>query len=159
MSFNPPALRLTRHFTLAELTASARARELGIRNNPPPELLPPLIRLAELLERIRAWLGGPVIVTSGYRCEALNRSIGGAANSDHLHGHAADIAAPQFGSPHEIATTLAPMADTLDIGQLILEGIKGKRWVHVSTHRPERAVNRILTITDAGTWPGIREIA
>lgn len=150
-------MKLTPHFTLAELTASNKAKQLGIDNTPAPELLPRLILLAELLERIRTTLGAPVMVTSGYRCSALNRAVGGVTSSDHTQGHAADIVAPAYGTPAQVAAKLAQLVSELGIGQIILEGIKGKSWVHVSTHAPEKAINRILTITDAGLVVGIAQ--
>lgn len=152
-------MKLTPHFALAELTASTTARRLGLDNTPAPELLPRLILLAEMLERIRSTVGCPVVVTSGYRSPPVNRAVGGVTSSDHTQGHAADIVAPGYGTPHQVATLLAPLVSTLGIGQLILEGVNGKQWVHVSTHAPERAVNRIITITDAGVAVGIRDLA
>lgn len=151
-------MQLTPHFTLAELVASSKARQLGIDNTPPQELVPRLVRTAEMLERIRTTLGVPVIVTSGYRCQPLNRAVGGVTSSDHTQGHAADIVAPGYGTPYRVAKGLAPLIDTLGIGQLILEGVGGKVWVHVSTHVPERAVNRVITITGAGAQVGIQEL-
>jgi hypothetical protein len=44
-------MRLSPHFTLAELCASTTAQARGIDNTPAPELLPRLIMLAEMLER------------------------------------------------------------------------------------------------------------
>lgn len=152
-------MKLSTHFTLSELTASATAQRLGLDNTPAPELLPRLIMLAEMLERIRSKIGYPVTVTSGYRAPRVNTAVGGVTSSDHAQGHAADIVAPQFGTPEQLARLLAPQVSELGIGQLILEGVKGKRWVHVSTHSPERAVNRILTITDAGLSVGIVSLA
>lgn len=148
-------MKLSQHFTLAELTRSATAQRLGLDNTPPPELLPRLVRTAEMLERIRATVGVPVIVTSGYRCPELNKAVGSRSTSDHTQGHAADIVAPGFGTPAEVARLLAPLVSVLGIGQLILEQVGGKSWVHVSTYEPERAINRIITVTDAGTLPGI----
>lgn len=148
-------MRLTHHFTLAEFTRSSVAQARGIDNTPPPELLPRLVRTAEMLERIRATVGVPVIVTSGYRCPELNKAVGSRSTSDHTQGHAADIVAPGFGTPAEVARLLAPLVSVLGIGQLILEQVGGKSWVHVSTYEPERAINRIITVTDAGTVPGI----
>lgn len=152
-------MNLTQHFSLAELTASNKARQLGIDNTPPPELVPRLVMVAEMLERIRSTLNCPVLVTSGYRCERLNLSVGGATTSDHPQGHAADIVAPGFGTPTQVAKVLAPLVSVLGIGQLILEGVRGKQWVHVSTHVPERAVNRVITITDSGVRAGIVDLA
>jgi hypothetical protein len=58
-----------------------------------------------------------------------------------------------------VAKTLAPLVETIGIGQLILEGVKGKQWVHVSTRVPFKDSNRIITITDAGARLGIQELA
>lgn len=152
-------MRLTTHFSLHELCRSSTAQARGIDNTPPPELLPRLVLLAEMLERIRATVACPVLVSSGYRCAELNAAVGGASTSDHPQGHAADITAPAFGSATDLARLLAPLVSTLGIGQLILEGVRGKQWVHVSTREPERAGNRIITITDAGVLPGIVPLA
>ena len=151
-------MQLTQHFTLEEFTRSGKAAELGLDNTPPPELLPRLILTAELLERIRATLGVPVTVTSGYRSPKVNLAVGSSSGSDHPHGYAADIVAPAYGTPYDVARTLAPLVSTLGIGQIILECIKGKRWVHVSTHTPEKAINRIITITDSGVLVGIQPV-
>jgi len=152
-------LRLSPHFTLAELCASSTATARGLDNTPPPELLPRLIMLAEMLERIRSTVGQPIVVSSGYRCPELNTLVGGATTSDHPQGHAADIIAPKFGTATQLARLLAPLVSVLSIGQIILEGVKGKQWVHVSTREPERSVNRIITITDLGVVPGIVGLA
>lgn len=152
-------MNVTQHFTLDELTRSTKAAELGIDNTPPPELVPRLVMVAEMLERIRSTLNCPVVVTSGYRCQALNVAVGGATTSDHPQGHAADIIAPRYGTASEVANALAPLVSVLGIGQLILEGVRGRQWVHVSTHVPEKSANRVLTITDAGVVQGIQALA
>jgi len=151
-------MNLSPHFTLAELVASNKARQLGLDNTPPPELMPRLILLAEMLERIRSTLGVPVVVTSGYRSRPLNQAVGGVTSSDHTQGHAADIVVPRFGTAYQVAKTLAPLVSTLGIGQIILEGIGGKQWVHVSTRTPEKMANRVITITDAGAQLGIQAL-
>lgn len=152
-------MNLSPHFTLAELTASSKARQLGLNNTPSGADLQRLQGTAEMLERIRSVLSAPIIITSAYRSLAVNRAVGGVSSSDHLTGQAADILAPSFGTPYQVAKTLAPLVSTLGIGQLILEGVKGKQWVHVSTRRPASDVNRIITITDAGARVGIQVLA
>ena len=152
-------MNLSPHFTLAELTASNKAVQLKIDNTAAADLLPRLTRLAEMLERIRTTLGVPVIITSGYRCRALNMAVGGVTSSDHAQGSAADILAPGYGTPYDVAKLLAPLVPTLGIGQLILEGVKGKQWVHVSTRIPDKVSNRIITITDKGAELGIQVLA
>lgn len=149
-------MQLTPNFHLRELTASTRALSLGLDNAPPPEVVPRLQATAEMLQRIRDTLQRPVIVTSAYRSPAVNRAVGGVSSSDHLTGQAADILVPGYGTPYDVAKALAPLVSVLGIGQLILEGVKGKSWVHVSTRMTQKTVNRVITITDAGTRAGIQ---
>lgn len=42
-------------------------------------------------DMIRDALGQPVVINSGYRCEVHNTAIGGARNSLHMQGRAADM--------------------------------------------------------------------
>ncbi len=80
------------HFTIQELSASATAERLAIDNTPPRAARRMLTILVEqLLDPIRRCYGAPIIVTSGYRCPALNTAVGGVANSHHIVGCAADI--------------------------------------------------------------------
>lgn len=80
------------NFTINELTKSSTAKRLSIDNTPNLEIKNNLWRLIkEVLQPIRDKWGQPIIVTSGYRCERLNKAIGGSLNSDHVYGAAADI--------------------------------------------------------------------
>lgn len=151
--------QFAKNFPLSELIASNTATRLKMDNTPPSDILQELANTSEMLQRIRDVLGVPVIVTSAYRGPKLNRAVGGVTSSDHLSGQAADIVAPAFGSAHSVAALLAPLVSTLGIGQLILEGIKGKQWVHVSTRVPQFSRNRIITITDKGVQVGIVALA
>jgi uncharacterized protein YcbK (DUF882 family) len=47
--------------------------------------------LINVLEELRELAGGPLHVTSGYRCPAHNKDVGGSKNSYHMKGMAADI--------------------------------------------------------------------
>ena len=79
--------QLTRHFRLSEFACKCSACA-GV----PEHLLASIEGLAANLETgIRGPLGMAVSVISGYRCEAHNRAIGGASDSRHIHGDAADI--------------------------------------------------------------------
>src|SRR5438874_270924 len=99
--------RLSAHFSLDQLIASEVAARSGIDNTPPEPVLANLRRLAQLLEEVRAALGGEAIdVSSGYRSAELNRLVGGSAASAHLDGRAADFVAPGYGPPYDIAKRL-----------------------------------------------------
>lgn len=119
------------------------------------------MQTCELMERIRAELGRlagrdvPIIVTCGYRSSLLNAAIGSGAGSDHSRAMAVDFKAPKFGTPFEIATALAPAVSQFSIGQFIHEL---GTWVHVSTCKPDREVNWIITISARGTEAGIRSV-
>ena len=87
-------ISLTKHFKFSEFTVSRTAEEQGIENIPPPEAVENLKRLCEnTLEPLREDLGLPVIITSGYRCQALNNIIvhSNKRKSQHLYGQAADL--------------------------------------------------------------------
>lgn len=153
-------MHLTEHFTVSEFTASDTAARMGIDNSLPASLLGAAKETALMLEQIRDKLSSlvrrpvPIILTSGYRCPALNRAIGGASSSDHMRALAVDFKAPAFGSAYEVARALAPYVSELEIGQLIHEF---GSWVHVSTRRPDKQLNRIITISRRGTEVGILE--
>ena len=84
-----------KYFSIEELVKSATAERLTIDNTPPRAAQRMLTILVEqLLDPIRRRYGAPIIVTSGYRCPALNTAVGGVANSHHIVGCAADIVAP-----------------------------------------------------------------
>lgn len=145
---------MTAHFTLAELAASETARLRKIDNMPPAEVLPALQLLAEGLERIRTLISKPIRITSGYRCPELNRVVGGAKDSQHVKGEAADITAATFGSVHDLATLIAANAKELGVDQVIKEhNSHGTEWVHVSFSPAPRHL--ALTLKGKGFVPGI----
>ena len=81
-----------KYFKIEEFTRSATARTLGISNIPSPNALANLKTLVRcVLDPVREAWGSPIIVSSGYRSEALNARVGGAEHSYHLRGMAADI--------------------------------------------------------------------
>lgn len=153
-------MKLTEHFTLAELTASTTAARLGLDNTPTPAALANLRQTAQMLERVRAHLGGvPILVTSGYRSRPVNSAVGGATSSDHIQGQAADVLAPRYGTPYDIAKALAPHIAALGIGQIIYEVGANSRWVHLSTRVPSKPANRVITIVvGKGSYLGVQQV-
>lgn len=155
-------MKLSQNFTLLEFTRSATASRLGIDNTPQdPQLLAALRLTADMLERIRAFLGDragkdvPIRITSGYRCLELNTALRSDPTSDHVRGMAADWEAPSFGTPYQICSALAAHVDDLGIGQLINEFPDRNGWVHTGVPIPKKTINRIITIRADGTHVGI----
>ena len=145
---------LSPHFTLDEFTRSDTALRLGLTNDLPSDLVPNARDTAAMLERIRAFLGAPMNVTSGYRCLALNKAIGSKDTSDHVKALACDFTVTGM-PPFVIAKKLAAAVDELKIGQLIYE----HQWVHVGVPVPEKVLNRILTVQKWGYISGVNDVA
>lgn len=86
------AIKLSENFTLEEMLVSSTAKKYGIDNTPNATVKANMSILCnKLLQPIRRLYGKSIIITSGYRCPALNARIGGSATSQHVKGQAADI--------------------------------------------------------------------
>ena len=81
-----------KYFSIKELTKSETATKKGIDNTPNAAQVKNLEALIDnLLDPIREQWGAAIYVTSGFRSVALNKAVGGVANSHHLGGYAADL--------------------------------------------------------------------
>ena len=145
-------MKLTSHFTLSEFERSATAEKYHIDNHVPSQYIPVLQQLCqEVLEPLRSFVGGPIVITSGYRCNQLNIKVGGAYASQHTLGEAADIQLPltpytawddnRRHTDLEEARRWFDWIEThCDFDQLILETSNGKDfWIHVSCRKNRRA--------------------
>jgi len=132
---------LSPHFLLSEFLLSQDAERFGLRNEPDLAARTNLHRLALALEGVRSTLGNvPMFISSGFRSSEVNRSVGGAKNSAHLTGRAADFIAPGYGHPRQICQRLVEAGTVFD--QLIFEG----SWVHFAI-AAEAAVPRQDVLT------------
>lgn len=131
--------KLSPHFTFGELTKTSKI---------PYKLLNPLLGkeyifnlsclAAYLLEPVRAILNAPLIITSAYRCPALNKEVGGSFSSQHLNATAADFTiSPKIFTLEEAYQKLRSCT-FLHYGQLILE----KNWIHISLGVPFRELKK-----------------
>ena len=120
-----------KYFTLKELTRSVTAKNKGINNTPGEVEKNNLIALVEnVLDPLREAWGQPIIITSGYRCPALNRAVGGSATSQHVTGEAADIRTVSDTVEDNKALYELIKILNLPIDQCINE--YGYDWIHVS---------------------------
>lgn len=96
-------MKLTAHFSKEEFECNDGSEmPLQVFNN--------VIEVAENLEVIRAHFNSPVTINSAYRSPVYNRSVGGAATSQHLSGRAADIVIDGV-SPDEVADAIEFLID------------------------------------------------
>lgn len=141
-----------KYFTLQELVASNKAKELGIDNTPSFEVVERLDILVELfLDPLREAWGKPIIVTSGYRCPKLNQAVGGSATSVHKIGLAADM--QTSGNFEEFRDFVVSWVKekNIEFDQLLLETNKktGERWMHIglySNDGRQRRQIKVLTV-------------
>lgn len=120
-----------KYFSIAELTKSSTAIKKKINNTPTKEVEKNLNQLIDnILDPLREAWGQPIIVGSGYRCEALNKAVGGAAHSQHKLGQAADIHTKSDSKEDNKKLFELIKQLKLPFDQLINE--YNYNWIHVS---------------------------
>ena len=118
-----------KYFTIKELSKSSTATQKGIDNTPNSEIVNNLTELVDnILDPLRTEYGKPIKVNSGYRCDALNKAVGGSKTSQHMTGQAADITVGTPNQNKQLFNLIIEM--DLPFDQLIDE--KNFKWIHVS---------------------------
>lgn len=79
------------YFNIKEMTESQTARVYHINNTPSEKVIGNLKKVMYILDMVRTYIGKPILINSGYRCEKLNEIVGGVQNSMHTKGLAADF--------------------------------------------------------------------
>ena len=140
--------RLSEHFTLAEMCKTSAKTADG--NIPSRVNIENLKRVCSWLERLRQKYNlnikekiknkndEPILINSGYRSPAVNKAVGGAQNSNHLTGCAADIRCLGIEQALRYATTLLDISDESgeDFDELLIEKSAKSIWVHFAV-RPK----------------------
>lgn len=138
-------MQLSKNLSLSEVIRSESAKRRGLNNMPTQEHIKNLQLLAEkIFQPIRDHFGKPIHISSGYRSNALNRAIGGAASSQHCSGEAIDI--DMDGTDITNAQIFEFIKDNLEFDQLIWEfGSKtNPDWIHVSYESTGKQRKQIL---------------
>ena len=126
-------MQLSNNFRLSEFTRSDTAKRLGIENE--CSSVEQVLNLAYLCHMVLQPLRdrfGPIRINSGYRCPELNRAVGGASNSLHMRGEAADIYLPSVEKGQEYLAFLKTLPA---VDELIWERKGNVCWIHVSAKR------------------------
>lgn len=142
-------MKLTENFTLEELTVSEIGARRGFDNTPNATETANLVRVALLLEQVRALLKKPITVNSGFRSKQVNDAVGSKDTSQHRIGCAADIKVSGM-TPKQVVEEI--IASDIPYDQVIREF---DSWVHISVpdsiKRPPR--KQALIIDRSGTRP------
>lgn len=140
--------QITRNFSWEEMEYSQTAERLKIDNSVPAKYKGNMEKLCkEVLQPIREAWGKPIVVSSGYRCPKLNKSVGGVNTSQHAFGSAADIHTTENTLTEnkklwDVVIKLAA-AGKIKCRQIIWEYGKrgvGMKWIHVSVNDAEHFV-------------------
>lgn len=122
-------MKLSAHFSLEELSTTSN-KELAKENLKEAKAhLTEMECLAFFAEQVRAFINGPMIISSGYRCDELNKAVGGAKTSQHRFFRAIDFV-PKGQDLDEVYAKL--QFSPLVYRQLIKEQSGTKRWIHIS---------------------------
>lgn len=123
-------MKKSKYFRLEEFLTSSTARQKSIENIPSWEVIEHLNELALFLDGLRASWGSGIIISSGFRCDKLNKAVGGVPNSVHKIGYAADLQ-PANGDIEGFKRFVANWLQGKAFDEAILER-KGKvEWVHL----------------------------
>lgn len=120
------------HFEFDEFIRSTVAKRKNIENIPTFEYIDNLNELIEtILEPLRAAYGMPITISSGYRCEKLNKAVGGVPTSVHQKGLAADLTVG--GSFNKFRDFVVEWAkkNRIKFDQILLESSGGTKWIHI----------------------------
>ena len=137
--------RISAHISYKEGTRSNTATRRGIDNTPSDYELTNMVGIAEnIFEPLRKWVGGPIKITSMYRCEELNRAIGGSSRSQHCEGRATDLD-DTFGYKTN-KEMFEYIRENLNFDNLIYEfgDDNNPDWIHVSYISDDENRNRVM---------------
>lgn len=127
-------MKLTKNFNSEEFEKSVTADKYGIDNTVPFQFRDYISELARQLQIIRDEWGAPIIISSGYRCQELNKLVGGVNSSDHTKGCACDLHTKENTKEKnkELFNLIISLVKLkrLNLRQIIDE--YGYKWIHVS---------------------------
>ena len=144
-------MNISDHISLKEAVRSNTAKRLGIDNMPDNETLVTMqITAQHVFEPLRRYFNEPIYISSFYRCEELNKAIGGSTRSQHCKGEAIDI--DDVYSKATNADFFNYIKDKLEFDQLIWEfgDDENPDWVHVSYNLGRNRMRILKAIKENG---------
>ena len=121
------------YFTIAELCASETAKKYNIDNTPDSIIISHLQQLINFLNPLREAWGSAIKVSSGYRCDKLNRFVGGSKTSSHLIGYGVDLI-PVNGKMDAFKKFIIDYMKNKMFDQCIIEKSGKTEWVHIGLY-------------------------
>lgn len=123
-------MRLSPHFSYAEMTVSQWAARRGIPNDPTVEQLINMVHHCNMMEDVRsACDDNVVLVSSSFRAPRVNKGVGGSTRSGHMEGLCSDFTIPGFGDVEDVIERIKAVG--VNFRKVINEF---GRWVHIESH-------------------------
>lgn len=131
------------YFTIAELCASDTAKKYNIDNTPDPIITSHLQQLINFLNPLREAWGSAIKVSSGYRCDKLNRFVGGSKTSSHLIGYGVDLV-PLNGKMDDFKKFIVDYMKICMFDQCIIEKSGKTEWIHIGLYNNKGQQRRMI---------------
>lgn len=149
-------MRLTEHFTFFELTSTSHNELLESNRESAKAFMKQLKYVAGTLEEIRAVLGVPLRVTSGFRSSQLNKLVGGSPTSGHTKGLCADVIPLGIDVVEAQKKIIANKDKCPSLKKCILEMVKGSEWLHVEAKTEANQPTQFFVTTNGKTYNEIK---
>ena len=149
-------MRLTEHFTFFELTSTSHNELLEANRESAKAFMKQLKYVAGTLEEIRAVLGVPLRVTSGFRNNALNKAVGGSPTSGHTKGLCADIVPIGMTVTDGFEIILGRKDECPSLKKCIIEKVRGSEWLHIETKTEANQPQQFFTTSNGKTYTEIK---
>lgn len=131
------------YFTIEELCASETAAKYNINNTPDPIITSHLQQLINFLNPLREAWGSAIKVSSGYRCDKLNRFVGGSKTSSHLIGYGVDLV-PANGKMSDFKRFIIDYMKIRMFDQCIIEKSGKTEWIHIGLYNAKGQQRRMI---------------
>lgn len=130
------------YFEVAEFFEHCSSKEIyEVINN--REKSASLLRLWQLMNRLRYWLQFPILINSGYRGREHNKRVGGVFNSQHCYMQAVDVTCGSVYILDLLWNILSTRVDLFhEVGQVIY--YKKRRFIHIALPNEKHPCRTIL---------------
>ena len=149
-------MKLTENFTFDELTSTSHNELLEANRESAKAFMKQLKYVAGTLEEIRAVLGVPLRVTSGFRNNALNKAVGGSPTSGHTKGLCADIIPVGLNVSDAFKLIIENKAQCPSLKKCIIEKVRGSEWLHIETKTEANQPQQFFSTNNGKSYTEIK---
>lgn len=144
---------MSANFSYEELTNSTSFPDLVNRNMIDARAFEKQLKYtAGTLEEIRAILGVPMKITSGFRNSALNKAVGGSPTSGHAKGLCADFKPIGLSVEEAYELIKSNINKCPSLKKCIYESIKGAKWLHIETKTEASQPTQFFTTSNGKNY-------